>query len=448
MFRSVPSQPELPPEIEMQIRRLLRDEHLQGGKVASAAKVIFGWFPPGNSLDEGILQWGRILQMLYLRTPKGDSLQEQRTAEACKGLQLSLTNLYSAHLEASTAGLQRIAYVCKAGQDADSSKPGMRFLQAMSQQLLYSYGIRVRTIETLKEYFTEERLSLLGEWGDVEPGEVEELAANLERLRAYGVKPCIFEDGLLHPSSHSWIFNDGHEFIRGLDPEKKHGLEQPIAVTHLALKSTINRIRPVTYRDGTPYRRLSHGFEPYMAVAIKNGGVMTMDVEQGLIPTEGIFREASLDSVYPQFQLVHLLRLFELVVPEEVTRGMPAWPSLPSTRKGREELQAKTPRMWRSLVLPRQRILREPGLLEALEREIVEGLELTNRLSQPQSDPREIIGFLRRLPKGHKASPSARELAWKEQTLQIPDGYTYVKTQGDGPVEEIIHRVQSRRSRS
>lgn len=88
----------------------------------------------------------------------------------------------------------------------------------------------------------------------------------------------------------------------------------------------------------------------------------------------------------------------------------------------------------RRLVLARTRVLQEFGkdIEKAIQNE--EDADFAAQ-SRPGVAKHKVVGFMRRLPYGYKASPEARSNCLEETGSEIPDGWTYVKKHARGSVE-------------
>ena len=97
------------------------------------------------------------------------------------------------------------------------------------------------------------------------------------------------------------------------------------------------------------------------------------------------------------------------------------------------------------LVVARRRLIdQHPNLLDLVEREAKSQSRLVRRHG--------VVGFIRRLPAGHRASQTQRDLCWQDQGIELPPtGETYVRAHARGgnrptvdPAIAPVHRAQLR----
>lgn len=248
------------------------------------------------------------------------------------------------------------------------------------------------------------------------------LAAILD-YSAYAVKPCFLQDGFFHGGQDVWTISDGPTEIRTVFGSQ---LLAPslLAIFGVLPKSELPAPNAAVRVADNPTTKMLFGIHA-------DGGLYT-DWHR-YWPIEVLFGQAGRIDYLPLFRLVQLLRLHDLVVPEMVhrTSGLPAWPTLPEKHKEREAFKKQLPTTFRKLWLPRKRYI-----------ESVAAKKATSASNQRQA-PAEVVGFFRKLPKGHTASERAKAVSLEERGKLPPAGQTYVR---DRNATNVLHEVR-RRSR-
>lgn len=317
-------------------------------------------------------------------------------------------------------------------------------------QLHNAYDRRMRWVSLVTGFMPESEMEELAGPGLPDDGDVDELAAALMELRRYGVKSCFMQDGLIQPASDAWVLMDGAEFReararRGAEPTG-HLAEIFLAPAKAICDFKLVESRRLGEGQGRGYntsfaRRLSAGltFDGHL-----DGGDITFQ------PVAGYFEEAGRAEYYPLMRVIQLLRLYDLVVPAEVVAELPSSAQLvqPGPRRRRNRPPARS---IRDLWLPRLHLVRDDmaDVTTDLVREVADAERDTPDTPEAAATRarHEVLGFMRPLPAGRDASPSAHVLAWEQRKMLIPPGHTYVKThnRGSGPPIEG-HRARRRKT--
>ena len=276
----------------------------------------------------------------------------------------------------------------------------------------------------------------------------DEAAQRIASYRHFGVKGSVLQDGLLHSWEQAWTFYDGIQEFGHI------GGRTPLALTHLTNAAEIRSLKRQTDDSGGYRTRMVRvPYDVQMMVVVQMDGSLTLDPEYGVRPLERAFDEAGRAEAYQYFRLLHLMRVADQVLPTDliVRLGIPAWPVMPELRKQRERSRPNVPRLLRDLRIPRQRILRQPGLVaDALRAEVADAWRAHD--VDPQAGTKKKVkhwvpGFPRKLAAGTVAGPQAAENAWKERRLVLKPGYTFVPGHNRGSREDpdtIGHRLVRR----
>jgi len=146
---------------------------------------------------------------------------------------------------------------------------------------------------------------------------------------------------------------------------------------------------------------------------------------------------------YELLRMASILRLWDLVVPLEISNKAPR---LPSTTTFREKIatliQPKKQLFDPRLIVPRVRLLETPGIANALELEMEIGIDTAEKRARAEMRKHDVIGHVRKLHQGYKASVDARMRA-AEEGITLHDGETYVVThkRGKAPGDDRIHKA-------
>jgi hypothetical protein len=257
--------------------------------------------------------------------------------------------------------------------------------------------------------------------------QADKVAERIASLRAYGVPSCIMQDGIMHDRAKCWVFYDGHAAMSRFPERFRSILRIPLALTFLAKRDAIRTldttVKPTNVSDELVAFEVGFGY--YALIAVQLDGELTIDTEYALLPLKQAFEEAGKSEYYELFRFVHLMRLCDLLIPETVKRerGIRNWPAIGSG-KDRQRHRDEVETLFREFWVPRQRVIYEGGLREALDAEV----RRSEPLSREDGEVREQPGYFRPLPVGCVASPQACELALREQEMLPPLGHTYVKT--------------------
>ena len=290
-----------------------------------------------------------------------------------------------------------------------------------------------------------ERLDLgLRDWRTL----IDSTMSELMGLRKYGVKPCYFQDGAFHRSGQVWVFQDPVTY-----PDAMSSMPNSVAIVNLAKRSDMKSMRfgEKVKRSGPKWS--IHGMKLTidwpLAWTLKRDGELDILGAVGLGSVREIFESLGLSSAYEMVRLAHIVRFYDLVVPIQVIKGLPALPGIRSPLlTAIDRVRGKVSPVEPSLVIPRIRLLenRFPMVLSELEREFDEAIRDTEPRKRRAAD---VVHHIRNLPKGHRPSRRAREMAWEQLGVVLGDHETYVKAHGRSGTGEkaVIHRARSKASR-
>lgn len=426
------------PAITKQVRALRSDSAYDA--ILAVAKRIYGWLNPTtkDEVDTVIRFWQATIPIV--KWAEGDASKEG-TAAHLLGI---LSHLYASSVDVGPRGVVhqlrgRILQIAGSGL-SDFADQGR--LRVTPTESLIATGLqRQLLIKGIREY-----VPATSKWGN--PGEAARRAAQigsvLNESRMYGVKSCIMADGVLHAPRHAWVFLDGTNHARQLPAVYHPGFKGTVAVTHLAERDDIMSMQTTVQRPMDNMLVTASAYNRLLSVSIHADGSMTGDSAYGLWPMEELFRAAGRHTDYPIFHLAHLLRLSDLIIPEELQRerGIPSWPKLPTHRAERNDYLKRLPGDFLRLQLPRIKVLQDTkAVTRAQRREIEEDKEFTGK--QTRRAPAHVTWFWRRLPEGHKASPEMRTLAMEERGAYPPEGYTYVPERGIDPGYKAYRRPRT-----
>lgn len=291
------------------------------------------------------------------------------------------------------------------------------------------------------------------------------LAQQLDGQRKYGVKPTSATDGLIHRPQEAWVTLDGFGWQGGVQRE---GLTGNHILAQVFLSDPDANDLSVTTVGDEKNHRLT-GFPADCYFSVRPDGSLSLDEDFGVAPLSELFDQLGIGDAYPVYHLVHLLRVYDLVVPVEkirdlpslarIVRSAPAQGMAPDATATRHQLWERLP----FITMPRLRLMDNPEALRiASEQELARAEAVTaareaeiarqDSVAPPPPSAHEprrqhrVEGFVRPLPPGQHASPTAIAKAWEEKRIVLKPGETYVKIhdRGSGPAMPVGHRTRRR----
>lgn len=262
-----------------------------------------------------------------------------------------------------------------------------------------------------------------------------DIAGELAALRRYGVKPAIYKDGLLQGPKESWILAPTPVVTPG--------------ITGIAVLSSATDLANLGYHPvDTGGIREAYAMDLKAAVAFEISAAGNLYLRSGYeaIDVGEMMAAMQMSDTYECLRIIQLLRLYDLIVPLEVVRKLPAWPTASPlrivTRLTRGVLSLSP-----DLILRRVRALENPNLLIKLLDQEIEAAEHDTALRSPRKTRRhEVVSFVRRLPDGRHPTPEARQRARDEIGIELADNETYVRQHERGTGDKIrSHTARKRR---
>ena len=412
---------------ELQICRLLkRPDQATAARLAEVAHRIHGW-------QTEVTAEAQVMRFLQIT----NFIESIKTKEAssqsflANTLAITLARVYAARLPADNDCIAKLANLERALHQGAS----VQWLGARVSVLFRAYTRRLFAVGLLRKQMPtdDEARRLLGALGIDPKQAIASLVAGLNEYRQYGVKPCLFADGQLHDDADAWAFTDGYDFVSELPASVDWA--RPLAVTALGPRVEMTQLKPVLEQFSAG-KRIDFDFTNKLTVVIQASGEFTVDVEVGAVSLRDYFAEGDRTEAYDLFRIVHLLRLYSLIVPHHVSADLevPEWPTLPAKHKERKQYRQRLLDGLRPLLLPRLRVLENPAAIRAaLETELCEAEQDTEaRTDYTKKVKHEVIGFVRKLATGQSATDTARQLAWEQRRIILKPGETYTKTHNRG----------------
>jgi hypothetical protein len=274
-----------------------------------------------------------------------------------------------------------------------------------------------------------------------------QLMENMARLRRYGIKSCFWRDGVTHSKDDAWIFLDPRDYP--LSETYLGGT--PLLQVYLAARKWIKNLKVEEAVETIgDYRTscINLGFRRYTYWNMDpNGEFQLGDTPFGMAPVRNLYASAGKETEYEVMRFLHMLRLFDLLVPISVSSTLEHLPTVFRARKdgGAEKKKIKAPQISR-LIMPRLFLIRSEesiqGLEEGLRSEEEEDRQITAERASVRDHP--IIDHIRRLPEGHHATPSALAKAKGAGFPPLGKNETYVQRhvpEGETPLPtEAIER--------
>jgi hypothetical protein len=424
------------------LRKLFKLNFMEVAAVRQATTWISEWELTAQSFDELNEQFKQVMWQIYCYAMKQKT---EWDVLIFKTLGMALGNCLASKLPLAREHMVQLRELRQPVQ----RRPGAEDFAVSYREFINSaagiYKARFNTAHMLM-LLKDDDLSYLDDFYRHDMDEaIQSLLAGITQLAKYGVKSCMMRDNLLHPVDYAWVMNDGRDIFSHLVPDgiDMELMDPPFALTILAKQSGVRTSKPtksIEKMGMTATRQLSFDFGSTILTSadLYSDGRVTLDTGFGMVPIRSVFEELKATDLYKPFHLLQLMRIYDLVVPVERAKsyGVPVLP----IRRRRPDATEKFELTWRQLVVPRIRLVDDPGLVMALEQEVAQDLAFTNEYAGTR-ESREITGFLRRLRRG-QASDTARKLAIKERGwLNLPEGYTYVKnhTWGTGPNQTAGH---------
>lgn len=252
----------------------------------------------------------------------------------------------------------------------------------------------------------------------------DEMATEMARLRRYGVKPCFFQDGVMHDRQQAWAFL----------PLPDSGSSNT-AIVALSTRDSLTNLEPRRQPRPGASQTFHYDIMASLTMAISREGHLTIGMSDAAIPSQSILDQMGLAEWYEPFRLIQLLRLYDLIMPIERVRELPGWPIQPT--RGLSGMMKKSTPLSQipALVLPRLKLLDNPrALYDQLEQEVAAAQKLAVTRSLRRH---AVVGHIRILPPGKTATAAARKLAWEESNITLLPGETYVKLHDRGTGDKI-----------
>ena len=407
------------------VARLMRQRAKSAGHYHRLAEKIHGRYLEGIDFMPGV----KIL--LDIATSVNDikvaTIGVKSPADAANFLTHLVMAMFLRQAEIGANDLARLKELSSELEAAKTSEswywPKVRIIHNLAEG--------IRDTELYAEFVSASLSPLvetaLGVFPDIDQ-RIREVMAELLNLRKYGVKSCYFQDGILHRADQAWVFADFHELESRMNPLYRQ-TEKHLAAIVLTKRAEIEHLR--VSRDQINVGSsllLSVGFDfKGMSWAVDYNGELDISGSTSLISVRDIFRRTGKEPLYELVRMMHVLRLYDLVVPVDVVRKMPP---LPQQKKGVRRLLGKV-RPARiaapELLVPRLRQLETiQRIIAELERECEEADKATIERAPRELRQHEVVNHIRQLPAGHHPSAKARERARRELGIELRDNETYV----------------------
>lgn len=245
---------------------------------------------------------------------------------------------------------------------------------------------------------------------------IPEIMGAITKFRKYGVKPCFFQDGIMHAPGEAWTFQDIND-IRSVSTSVR--VTKGVAIVGLSKRSSIADLQITKDDNGV----LDLGVGPAIFWTIDENGELTTGLGHAGVSVREIFRQAGKEGLYEVLRFSHVLRLYDLVMPIEVVQQMPQF----TTRSSAVQRLIKELDQDPELVLRRIKVLdNQDVIIEKLEKEIEEADKETFRRTRSELQRHIVVAHIRRLPDGYRPSTTSRKLAKKELGVDLAENETYV----------------------
>lgn len=269
---------------------------------------------------------------------------------------------------------------------------------------------------------------------------IAEVMAQLLDLRRYGVKSSFTQNGFLPSSNAAWVmwdYRDFQQMLGGLYAKDR------IAVVSLSTAADqIKDIRPERIEPNGSSSGVVLNFPASFFWSLDTSAELKVSLNNDHLSVREIFEKDSKSIQYQALRLQLLYHLYDLVVPVAKLATLPTTQGIKQGRLsklvGLLSGSKKDPVV--DLILPRIKLLEDrQSLHEAAEREVEDSETSTLRRSVRRHG---VTDFIRPLPKGHKPSARARQLAFEAFGIVLSENETYVRRHSRGNGDVITaHRV-------
>jgi len=267
----------------------------------------------------------------------------------------------------------------------------------------------------------------------------------LMQLRTYGVKPCAFEDGLFQSKNNYWVYMPASFFA--VNPALNSNDTQMKTWVRLFEETLVSIVNVDSDKDLKTtdlslgrVEMLGRAFRSYAAFGIGQNGELYLPDSPGIVGVKLPALRANLAPIYEVVRMNAIMRLYDLIVPLVIVNKEPSLPFVKRMLGLGRRIGSLDPQ----LILRRVRILFDsrPQVIEALEQEVEQSILETKPLEDKVK--KTIPWFVRRLPKGYKASAEAKRLARQHLGRELKEGETFVRehTRNEGGQEQKMHTAK------
>lgn len=288
-------------------------------------------------------------------------------------------------------------------------------------------------------------------------GLVSDFAKELFQRQQYGVKSSYYEDGVLHRPGQAWVMlNPEPITVHQMSNEKRSiGADRLLCLTGLVRKKSLRSL-DLQFRPDLKSElldRIEFPFESWIMMGIDREGELVGIPHPAGMAVKEVFVDQGKELIYELIRMTCLLRAFNLVVPLEVVKAVPALPPPPKSPFGRLLSGIRQPvkdLIKADLIVPRIRWFEErrQELKNLLEEEFAADAAETERRLKRSIRQHKVEFFTRQLPSGHRASPEAVARARQYLERPLEPHETFVRPHFRGSFDQIvkrIHRAVSRR---
>jgi len=274
-----------------------------------------------------------------------------------------------------------------------------------------------------------------------------DLMGEIKSLRKYGVKPSLFQDGMLHASDQAWVLNNPSDFR--FDRAYNVIPAETEALILLADRSSVRSLKPEEVRQnlhGTPSPAYRMNLRATVRITLDGEGELYCIGSNNLLSVRDVFEDRGAGREYELLRLSQVLRLYDLVVPIKTVSRLPGLPQQPEGLVGRVKSLFTNPEdELLDLVLPRvKRVENRPEELQnELKQEVEKAAEETEKRRAKREH--EVVGHIRQLPDDHSPSQEARERAREELGVELSDNETYVRRHSRGEGDPVKGHEAKRR---
>ncbi|MEK7648429.1 MAG: hypothetical protein AAB400_00740 [Patescibacteria group bacterium] len=421
-------------------RILLERTYCDESEYSSFAQKIYHTYLHGRKFEES---WVALyyLSLIIVLIRRGMEERQVRDGTAQKREQVNFSPAYAIVSEFAKNAFVNYSLGSQKTYKEWMNQIDILPLRAMFEDLdrfMVNFQVRVQYAEQIKKYMLD-KLQLTNEDAMELKQSTNELFQELKHSQRYTIKQsCYLDETGIAPIS-GWAC---------IDPKQMRNAEAlSIDELEVAIRSTSCLAEYIPFREGDGMQSVSashftdgprvgtrYSFDAITSLECKVGhdGELYVFVYPIKLSLRDIYKKCGMEAQYEFIRLQFIARLFDLIVPREISEQTPSVENLSeSVRQGKQaDPSKKTLEIIRDIITPRTLILRDRARVErAYDDELnAQKRQFLGRVGHPM-----------RLRKGYKPHPDAKKWAKEDGFLrELEPNETWCRPV-DSPVA-VVHR--------